>query len=455
MASFLAYAISNNVGFAMLSGASVRYRFYTRWGVTADELSRIVFSYSVTFWLGLLALGGLSLVVSPLPDGARASRSRAARPGRLAPHARAAPLPSLDDACGGRRSASERFVLPMPSSAIAIGQVLISAVDWALAGAVLYVLLPAEPTDVSRLPRDLPRGDSAGHGQSRARRRRRVRGTDGDAPQAVSARRASCCRRWWSSGPSTICFPSRSGFLAWSPTRCGSGERTSCARAPPSAASTEQLTPTVLAAATFVAGVVLLFSGATPAAPGRLALARSRAAARRDRSVALSRQCPGRRAADPVARPGASSRRGVLPDGCRDRRRHGHLAPEGIRFRGSDAPVRGLAGAVAGATGVRSEGRILRHEILIRVGGGACRRAWRVRVAGAVCVQARGLLRRALVAVRASWRGLAVSSRHRRRRGGAAALWFCPADRLRATRGAACPPMPTSTTRGAPLRRSP
>ena len=67
LTSFLAYAISNNVGFAMLSGASVRYRFYTRWGVTAEELSRIVFSYSVTFWLGLLGLGGLSLVVSPLP----------------------------------------------------------------------------------------------------------------------------------------------------------------------------------------------------------------------------------------------------------------------------------------------------------------------------------------------------------------------------------------------------
>ena len=71
LASFLAYAISNNVGFAMLSGASVRYRFYTRWGVTAEELSRIVFSYSVTFWLGLLGLGGLSLVVSPLPAAVR------------------------------------------------------------------------------------------------------------------------------------------------------------------------------------------------------------------------------------------------------------------------------------------------------------------------------------------------------------------------------------------------
>ena len=38
LASFLAYAIANNVGFAMLSGASVRYRFYTRWGVGANDL---------------------------------------------------------------------------------------------------------------------------------------------------------------------------------------------------------------------------------------------------------------------------------------------------------------------------------------------------------------------------------------------------------------------------------
>src|SRR5262245_15753494 len=68
LVSFLAYAIANNVGFAMLSGASVRYRFYTRWGITAEELSRIVFSYSVTFWLGLFALGGFSLIVSPLPN---------------------------------------------------------------------------------------------------------------------------------------------------------------------------------------------------------------------------------------------------------------------------------------------------------------------------------------------------------------------------------------------------
>ena len=39
MTSFLAYAISNNVGFAMLSGGCVEIPAYTRWGIT-DKNSR-------------------------------------------------------------------------------------------------------------------------------------------------------------------------------------------------------------------------------------------------------------------------------------------------------------------------------------------------------------------------------------------------------------------------------
>jgi phosphatidylglycerol lysyltransferase len=70
VASFIAYAIANNVGFASLSGASVRYRFFTRWGVSAEELSRIILFDGVGFWGGLLILGGAALVLSPLP-GAR------------------------------------------------------------------------------------------------------------------------------------------------------------------------------------------------------------------------------------------------------------------------------------------------------------------------------------------------------------------------------------------------
>ena len=43
-------------------------RFYSRWGLSASDISRIVVFYSGTFWLGLLVLGGWSLVLNP-PSG--------------------------------------------------------------------------------------------------------------------------------------------------------------------------------------------------------------------------------------------------------------------------------------------------------------------------------------------------------------------------------------------------
>lgn len=141
-ASFLAYAISNNVGFAMLSGASVRYRFYTRWGLAGDELSRIVFSNSVAFWLGLSGLGGLSLLMSPLLDRpelpARAALTPVAVLLLTVP-----PAYLLATAVRRRPLRIWRFVLPLPAPRIAVGQIIVSAADWMLAGAVLYTLLPA------------------------------------------------------------------------------------------------------------------------------------------------------------------------------------------------------------------------------------------------------------------------------------------------------------------------
>ena len=139
--SLLAYAVANNVGFAMLSGASVRYRFYSRWGVKPEELSRIVISISITFWLGLLALGGLSLALDPLP-GAReiAGTWFTGSAGWIlvaislgyvaATFARRAPL------------RIGRFEIPMPTPTLAILQLVVSSIDWVLAAAVLYVLLP-------------------------------------------------------------------------------------------------------------------------------------------------------------------------------------------------------------------------------------------------------------------------------------------------------------------------
>ncbi len=122
LTSFLAYAVANNVGFSALSGASVRYRFYCRWGISASELSRIVVAYSVTFWLGLLFLGGVVLVRAPL--------------GALGvPHIPGQALGWL------LLAATAGYLLARPS--LAFTQLILSVADWILAAAILYVLLPA------------------------------------------------------------------------------------------------------------------------------------------------------------------------------------------------------------------------------------------------------------------------------------------------------------------------
>ena len=142
VASFLAYAIANNVGFALLSGTSVRYRFYTRWGISAEELSRIVVSYSVTFWLGLLTLGGLSLALGPFSSIDGLPMTSLTAPAGWAMVAVSLSYVTL----ASRRRAPLRIwnlVLPMPRARLAIAQLVVSGIDWALAGAIFYVLLPA------------------------------------------------------------------------------------------------------------------------------------------------------------------------------------------------------------------------------------------------------------------------------------------------------------------------
>jgi len=65
LASFVAYSLANNLGFATVSGAAIRYRFYAAWGLPPVAIAKVVAFTSLTFGLGGLALGGLVLLVEP------------------------------------------------------------------------------------------------------------------------------------------------------------------------------------------------------------------------------------------------------------------------------------------------------------------------------------------------------------------------------------------------------
>jgi hypothetical protein len=63
--SFVAYALSHNLGVAILSGAVVRYRAYTSRGLNGAEVAVLVLFCAFTFGLGLWILGGFVLATEP------------------------------------------------------------------------------------------------------------------------------------------------------------------------------------------------------------------------------------------------------------------------------------------------------------------------------------------------------------------------------------------------------
>jgi phosphatidylglycerol lysyltransferase len=65
LASFCGYSLAHNLGFAAVSGAAVRYRLYSAWGLTPLEIAKVVGFTSLTFGLGGLALAGLVLLLEP------------------------------------------------------------------------------------------------------------------------------------------------------------------------------------------------------------------------------------------------------------------------------------------------------------------------------------------------------------------------------------------------------
>ena len=270
MTSFLAYAISNNVGFAMLSGASVRYRFYTRWGVTAEELSRIVFSYVVTFWLGLLLIGGLSLARSRLPAGLGIPFVSLMAPiGWLLMLASASYVSAAALKLGPIRFRT--IELPLPSARLALSQLAISVLDWTIAATVLYVLVAPEHVPFLAL--------------LGAFLASQLLGLASHVPGGVGVFEGLMVLLLKPFLPSTELLPALIAYravyylLPLSVAAIGlvadevHQRRSQAARLGAALGwLTEQLTPRVLAAFTFIAGVILLASGATPAAPGRLSL---------------------------------------------------------------------------------------------------------------------------------------------------------------------------------------
>ena len=141
-ASFAGYAISNNVGWAVISGGSVRYRVYSAAGLSAGDIARIVVFSTTTFTLGFTATGGLSLLLGPgsaamlvgVPEWAIQLLAGLTLAGLAAL--------TIMVAVTHRPVRVWRWTFALPSTGLMLAQIVISAVELMLAGGVLYLLMP-------------------------------------------------------------------------------------------------------------------------------------------------------------------------------------------------------------------------------------------------------------------------------------------------------------------------
>jgi glycosyltransferase 2 family protein len=78
LASFVGHSLSHNIGFAGLSSGAIRYRFYSRWGLSAGDVARMILFCGATVGLGLVMLGGIALLARGDLAGQITGLSRAA-----------------------------------------------------------------------------------------------------------------------------------------------------------------------------------------------------------------------------------------------------------------------------------------------------------------------------------------------------------------------------------------
>jgi len=143
--SFIGNAFNNNVGFASLSGGVVRYRLYSAWGLSAVEIAQVVLFCAVTFWLGLLAIAGVIFLLEPmtLPSTLQLPWHSVHLLGTLFLVLVAAYF--VEGLSRRKWFKLWEWTFAFPSFPLSLGQLTASAFDWLVAAGALYALLPMSP----------------------------------------------------------------------------------------------------------------------------------------------------------------------------------------------------------------------------------------------------------------------------------------------------------------------
>ena len=139
--TFISYAFNLNLG-STVGGIAFRFRLYSRLGLKADDITRIVGFSLLTNWTGYLLAAGVAFMFWPpdLPPDWKLDSGGLRVVGAIA-LALAASYVLFCAWAHERRWNVRGHRIEPPSVRIALLQLLLSSLNWSLVGAVVWVLL--------------------------------------------------------------------------------------------------------------------------------------------------------------------------------------------------------------------------------------------------------------------------------------------------------------------------
>ena len=150
LAGFVSLSLAHSIGFSGLSSGAIRYRFYSRWGLSAGDVAKLVLFSGTTVGLGLAVLGGVALLTQ---SGAIAGLVGVAPVLlRIAGGVFLAAAPAYLVLAFTMRGKLEirQWTLEMPPPWIAAAQIVIGTVNFLCVAAALHALV-ASVSDASYL----------------------------------------------------------------------------------------------------------------------------------------------------------------------------------------------------------------------------------------------------------------------------------------------------------------
>ena len=146
MGSFISYVLSENLGFALLSGSTIRFKYYSDWGIKPKHIAKAITFCMITFWLGMFTTAGIFLTFYPLvlPNSSIFSNLLLLRGQLLGPLMLAVVLAYFF--IGVLRKTplkirGSQYIVP--SNRLAMLQLLVGITDFVIGAGLFYVLLPS------------------------------------------------------------------------------------------------------------------------------------------------------------------------------------------------------------------------------------------------------------------------------------------------------------------------